>query len=74
MLARKGAKDGTLRNEESDWVTNALRLDELKVSEIMTPRTVTFALNEKMSVNEAFNAHPNIPLQEFLFMMIALIK
>ena len=61
LLARKGAKDGTLRNEESDWVTNALRLDELKVSEIMTPRTVTFALNEKMSVNEAFNAHPNIP-------------
>jgi CBS domain containing-hemolysin-like protein len=61
LLARKGAKDGTLRNEESDWVTNALRLDELKVSEIMTPRTVTFALNETITANEAFEAHPNIP-------------
>ncbi len=61
LLARKGAQDGTLTNEESDWVTNALRLDGIKVSEIMTPRTVTFALDENTSTKEAFEKHPNVP-------------
>jgi len=61
LLVQKGAKEGTLTNEESDWVTNALKLDGVKVSEIMTPRTVVLALDEALSVEEAFQKHPNIP-------------
>jgi len=61
LLAQKGAKEGTLTNEESDLVTNALQLDKLKVEEIMTPRTVMFALDESMTVEKVFEKHPNIP-------------
>ena len=61
LLAKKGAKDGSLSKQESNWVTNALLLDEVKVREIMTPRTVMLALEEKMSVTEVFEQHPNIP-------------
>jgi len=61
LLAQKGAKEGTLTNEESDWVTNALKLDGVKVSEIMTPRTVVLALDEALTVEDAFQMHPNIP-------------
>jgi len=65
LLARKGAKDGTLTNEESDLVTNALKLDDVKVSKIMTPRTVTFTLDETLTIKETFEMHPNIPFARF---------
>jgi CBS domain containing-hemolysin-like protein len=61
LLARKGAKEGTLSEDESDWVTNALRLDGVKVSEIMTPRTVMLALEENTSVQKVFDQYPNVP-------------
>ena len=61
LLAKKGAKEGTLSAEESDWVTNALRLDDVKVSEIMTPRTVMLALEENLTVEKVFNEYPNVP-------------
>ncbi len=61
LLARKGAKEGTLSEDESDWVTNALRLDGVKVSEIMTPRTVVLALDENLSVGKVFEQFPNVP-------------
>ena len=61
LLAQKGAKEGTLTSEESDLVTNALRLDNLKVEEIMTPRTVMFTLSESLTVEEVFKKYPNIP-------------
>jgi len=61
LLAKKGAEDGTLTSDESDWVANALRLDEIKVSQIMTPRTVTFALDQNLTICETFKLHPNIP-------------
>ena len=50
-----------MTNEESDWVTNALKLDEVQISEIMTPRTVMLALDETMTVKEVFQKHPNVP-------------
>ena len=61
LLARKGAKEGTLSADESDWVTNALRLDGVKVSEIMTPRTVMLTLDESLSVEKVFQQYPNVP-------------
>ena len=61
LLAQKGAKEGTLTNEESDLVTNALKLDNLKVEKIMTPRTVMFVLDESLTVEKVFQEHPNIP-------------
>ncbi len=61
LLAQKGAKEGTLTSEEKNWVTNALKLDDFPVLEIMTPRTVMFALDENENVENVFKLHPNIP-------------
>jgi CBS domain containing-hemolysin-like protein len=61
LLAKKGAKAGTLTNEESDLVTNALKLDNLVVRDIMTPRTVVTSLDENLTVEEVFKLHPNVP-------------
>ena len=61
LLAKKGAETGSLTNEESDLVTNALRLDRVQVHQIMTPRTVVTALEENLTVKEVFELHPNVP-------------
>jgi CBS domain containing-hemolysin-like protein len=61
LLARKGAEEGTLSSHESDWVRNALKLDGVKVSEIMTPRTVMLALDQNLTVKEVFEKFPNVP-------------
>ena len=61
LLARKGAKEGSLSNNESDLVTNALRLDDIHVRDIMTPRTVVSAFEEDMTVGEVFKKHSNVP-------------
>ena len=61
LLAKKGAKAGTLTNEESDLVTNALKLDKLVVRDIMTPRTVVTSLDENLTVKEVSELHPNVP-------------
>ena len=61
LLARKGAKEGNLSSDESDLVANALRLDNVHVRDIMTPRTVVTALEEDLTVETVFRRHPNIP-------------
>ena len=61
LLAQKGEKDGSLSVNESQLVANALRLDEVRVKEIMTPRTVVTALEEKLKVSEVFKKYPNVP-------------
>jgi CBS domain containing-hemolysin-like protein len=61
LLAQKGAKEGSLSNNESDLVTNALRLDDVHVRDIMTPRTVVTAFEKDMTVGEVFTKHPNVP-------------
>lgn len=61
LLAEKGAKDGRLTRNEMDMITNALSLDNIRVSEIMTPRTVVTAVDENLTVGEVFRRHPNIP-------------
>ena len=50
-----------MTNEESNWVANALRLNDVQVHEIMTPRTVMLALDQELTVQEAFGMHPNVP-------------
>ena len=74
LLAQKGAKEGTLTSEESDLVTNALHLNNLKVEEIVTPRTVMFVLDESSTVEKVFEDHPNIPFARIpLLMKVSII-
>jgi CBS domain containing-hemolysin-like protein len=61
LLAERGAQEGTLSKSESSIIANALSLDNVRVSEIMTPRTVVTALNRSMSVAEVFKEHPTLP-------------
>jgi CBS domain containing-hemolysin-like protein len=61
LLAEKGAQDGTLSKSESSIIANALSLDDVRVSEIMTPRTVVTMLRKTETVGEVFREYPNIP-------------
>ena len=45
-----GEQEGALAERESAIVRNILRLDEMMVSDIMTPRTVIFMLSEDMDL------------------------
>ena len=61
LLAERGAQQGTLTRSESSIITNALSLDNIRVSEIMTPRTVVTAIRKNATVGEVFREFPNIP-------------
>ncbi|MEM9227391.1 MAG: hemolysin family protein [Verrucomicrobiota bacterium] len=61
LLAEKSAKEGSLTQDESDIISNALKLDEIRVSEEMTPRTVMLAFEKDETIGEIFSEYPNIP-------------
>ncbi len=61
LLAERGAQEGTLTKSESSIIANALLLDNVRVSSIMTPRTVVMTLNRSESVAEVFRDHPTLP-------------
>ena len=62
LLAERGAQQGTLTKSESSIIANALSLDDVRVSEIMTPRIVITTLRRNMNVGEVFREYPNLPL------------
>jgi len=61
LLAERGAQQGTLTKSESSIIANALSLDDVRVSEIMTPRTVVTALRRHATISDVFKEFPNIP-------------
>jgi len=66
--------DGVIDEKESDFIENVLKLDEHKVHDILTPRSVVFALDEKLTVKEVLeNNQRFLNFQEFLFTMKPLI-
>ncbi len=44
--------DGMIDEQESDVIENVLHLDAIKIEEILTPRTVIYALEENATVKE----------------------
>lgn len=50
--AEIGVDEGTLHKKESNVIRNLLMLNELYVSDIMTPRSVFFAMEASMTVEE----------------------
>ena len=61
LLAQRGAQQGTLTKSESSIITNALSLDNVRVTSIMTPRTVVTALRRGASVSDVFREFPSLP-------------
>ncbi len=60
MTAEMGADEGTLRKKESLVIKNLLMLDKIFVYDIMTPRSVVFALNGETTVGEVFKNYKYI--------------
>lgn len=52
-LASLGHKDGTLFTQENEYLSNLLKLREVKVEHILTPRTVVHMLSHQLTVTEA---------------------
>ncbi len=44
--------DGVIDEQESDVIENVLHLDEIKIQEILTPRSVVYALEENATIKE----------------------
>ncbi len=61
LLAEKGAEDGNLTETESTMIANALSLDEVRVYEIMTPRTVVMAYEQSETIAQILDNQKNIP-------------
>jgi len=52
--------DGVIDEKESDYIENVLKLDERKVLDILTPRSVVFALEQNQTVKEVLETQPEI--------------
>jgi CBS domain containing-hemolysin-like protein len=61
LLAERGARFGTLSKSESNIIANALSLDDVRVGELMTPRTVVNALRRSATLADVFREYPNLP-------------
>jgi CBS domain containing-hemolysin-like protein len=67
-IAALSRRSGQIDSQEEKVITNILGLKNKDVIDAMTPRTVTFALDEKISVGEAFllkdkwNLHSRVPV------------
>jgi len=53
-------EEGVIDEKESDFIENVLKLDEKKVSEILTPRSVVFAIEGYMTIKEVMETEPDI--------------
>lgn len=60
VTAEIGADEGAIQKNESLVIQNLLTLNKLEVRDIMTPRSVIFALDADDSVGEVFKEHKSI--------------
>ena len=68
-LARLGLRTGSLRPDEARWMQNALKLDTLKVADILTPRTVVSSIEKDTALPEASQIaarwpHSRVPITD----------
>ncbi|MBI3819866.1 MAG: DUF21 domain-containing protein [Planctomycetes bacterium] len=66
-MARSAARLGNLEAREARWVANALKLGEVTVRQILTPRTVVYALPAEMPLSMVKShsehwAHSRLPI------------
>ena len=59
-MAEMGEDEGILEEQETDLIENTLRLKDIKVSDVMTPRNVIFALNKDMTVGQVLEEHETL--------------
>ena len=59
-LASIGHREGILFTHENEYLTNLLKLREVRTEQILTPRTVVHMLDENLTVKEALDIKPTI--------------
>jgi len=59
-MAEIGEDEGTIEEDESTIIENILRLDNISADEVLTPRSVVFALQKNLTVKQALDENPNI--------------
>ena len=59
-MAELGEDEGTIEESESTVIENVLMLDDIPVEEVLTPRTVIFALDKKSNVREVLDKYNDI--------------
>lgn len=64
-MASAGEKTGELAQKESRMIKNLLRFESLKVSDIMTPRTVVSAFSEETATADALALMVQAPFSRF---------
>lgn len=68
-MAELAEEEGVIGHSESRIIQNIARFDQLKVRDIMTPRTVVFAANEETTIGDFYAEDP-----DFVFSRIPLFK
>ena len=61
-LAALGEEEGHLDASEGRILTNLLKFRQLKVADIMTPRTVVVAFRQSLTVGDLLAKHPELPV------------
>lgn len=59
-MAEMGEDEGTIEEDESTIIENLLRLDNITAEEVLTPRSVVFALEKNLTVRQALDEHENL--------------
>jgi len=59
-MAELGEDEGTIEESESTVIENVLMLDDILVEEVLTPRSVIFAVNKTNSVKEVLDKYNDI--------------
>lgn len=52
--------DGIIDEKESDFIENILKLSTIKISDILTPRSVVFTLNKNMTIKDILEKEKDI--------------
>jgi CBS domain containing-hemolysin-like protein len=60
-LAQAAAREGKITQAESNLVANAVRLDDIPVSQVLTPRPVVTAVDANLTVADVLRLYPNVP-------------
>lgn len=59
-LAEMGEGEGSIEEDESTIIENLLKLDKITVEEVLTPRSVVFALDQDKTVKEVLENNKHI--------------
>ena len=59
-MAEMGEDEGVLEEQETDIIENTLKLKDVNVKDIMTPRSVIFALKSDLTVGQVLEEHETL--------------